>query len=69
MKGWRESRYAVDTPQVAERSVPEPGAEQILVRVGAASLNYRDKLATQGKSATNYDLPFVPASDAAGTTH
>jgi NADPH:quinone reductase-like Zn-dependent oxidoreductase len=31
------------------------------------SLNYRDKLAIEGEFGTHYDLPFLPASDAAGT--
>ena len=48
-----------------ERPHPEPGPGQIVVRVRAASLNYRDLLVvngTYGKIA----LPLIPVSDGAG---
>jgi NADPH:quinone reductase-like Zn-dependent oxidoreductase len=52
---------------MVELTVPEPGAKQILMKVGAVSLNYRDKLAMEGEIGTQHPLPFVPVSDAAGT--
>jgi NADPH:quinone reductase-like Zn-dependent oxidoreductase len=52
---------------LAEVAVPEPAAHEIVVRVGAVSLNYRDKLALEGEFGTHHPLPLVPASDAAGT--
>jgi NADPH:quinone reductase-like Zn-dependent oxidoreductase len=50
-----------------ERPMPEPGPGQVLVRVHAVSLNYRDLLIAQGKygrGALRY--PLVPVSDGAG---
>ncbi len=45
---------------------PEPGAGQVLVRVRAASLNYRDLLVAKGLYNPKLPLPIVPLSDAAG---
>lgn len=47
------------------RQVTEPAAQQVLIRIGAASLNYRDLL-TQQDSASNRD-GLIPLSDGAGT--
>jgi NADPH:quinone reductase-like Zn-dependent oxidoreductase len=50
-----------------ERPAPKPGPGQVLVRVHAASLNYRDLLIVQGKYGRGpLRLPLVPLSDAAG---
>ena len=46
---------------------PSPGPGQILVRVDAASLNYRDLLVARNTYRWSAPLPFVPASDMAGT--
>ncbi|WP_422928800.1 zinc-dependent alcohol dehydrogenase family protein [Singulisphaera sp. PoT] len=45
---------------------PEPGHGQVLVRVRAASLNYRDLLVAKGLYNPKLPLPIVPLSDAAG---
>lgn len=44
---------------------PTPSATQVLLRMSAASLNYRDLLTQQDSTATNDGL--VPLSDGAGT--
>lgn len=44
---------------------PTPGATQVLLRMAAASLNYRDLLTQQDSTSTNDCL--VPLSDGAGT--
>jgi NADPH:quinone reductase-like Zn-dependent oxidoreductase len=46
--------------------MPEPGHGQVLVRVEAAALNYRDLLLAQDGMGMPLQLPFVPASDMAG---
>jgi D-arabinose 1-dehydrogenase-like Zn-dependent alcohol dehydrogenase len=66
MKVWQVSRYAADSLHMADHPLPEPGANQILLKVGAVSLNHRDKMAIEGEFGTDHPLPFVPASDAAG---
>jgi NADPH:quinone reductase-like Zn-dependent oxidoreductase len=54
--------------QLAVRSIekPKPGAEQVLIRVSAASLNYRDLLVAQGKYNPRFPLPLTIGSDAVG---
>jgi NADPH:quinone reductase-like Zn-dependent oxidoreductase len=49
-----------------DRPVPVAGERQALVRVYAASLNYRDLLVVQGSYSRKLPLPLVPLSDAAG---
>ena len=48
--------------------LPEPkaGPGRVVVRVRAASLNYRDLLVIKGSYARNLPLPLVPLSDGAG---
>lgn len=48
-----------------ERPHPEPGPGQVVVRVRAVSLNYRDLLVVNGTYG-KISLPLVPASDGAG---
>ncbi len=45
---------------------PTPGPGQVLVRVRATSLNYRDYLVVKGHYNPNMPLPRVPLSDGAG---
>jgi len=47
------------------RDVIQPAARQVLIRIGAASLNYRDLLTMQD-TASNRD-GLIPLSDGAGT--
>lgn len=44
-----------------------PAAGEVLVRIEAASLNYRDLLVKSGQSASGGSDPVVPLSDGAGT--
>ena len=48
-----------------DRPRPEPGPGQIVVRVRAVSLNYRDLLVVNG-SYGKITLPLIPLSDGAG---
>src|SRR5262249_2759973 len=43
-----------------------PRAGEVLVRIRAASLNYRDLMIGLGKYNPDQPLPFVPVSDGAG---
>ncbi len=47
------------------RTVETPASDQVLIRVAAASLNYRDLLTLQDVNSTREGL--IPLSDAAGT--
>ena len=45
---------------------PVPGPGQVLIRVRAVSLNYRDLLMSKGLYNPKLKLPIVPISDGAG---
>ena len=57
---------SLDALRLAERPIPQPRRGEILVRVRAASLNYRDLAIVTGKYLPDLPLPYVPASDACG---
>ena len=66
MKVWQVSReWSIEAMELVERPEPTPGPGQVVVRMRAASLNYRDLLTVEGKGGS-YKLPFVPFSDGAG---
>ncbi len=46
--------------------VPEPQPGEVLVRVGAAALNFLDTLIVRGRYQFKPDLPFSPGSEVAG---
>lgn len=58
--------FGLDHLTLAERPGPHPGHRQALVRVRAASLNYRDLLMAQGRYNPKQKLPLIPCSDGAG---
>jgi NADPH:quinone reductase-like Zn-dependent oxidoreductase len=51
---------------LVERPVPQPGPGEILLRVKAATLNYRDLAILKGSYWPDHARPYVPASDASG---
>lgn len=67
MRVWeiRES-FGLESLKLCERETPRPGPGQVLVRVRAASLNYRDLLTVEGLYNPKQPLPLVPLSDGAG---
>jgi NADPH:quinone reductase-like Zn-dependent oxidoreductase len=65
-KAWQIGRFGLDALEQVEHRIPQPGPHDLLVRVGAASLNYRDRLVIEGTFVPNLALPFVPTSDGAG---
>jgi NADPH:quinone reductase-like Zn-dependent oxidoreductase len=57
----------IDSLALGERDTPRPGRKQVLVRMRAASLNYRDLLVVGGKYGRTPPRPgLVPLSDGAG---
>lgn len=67
MKRWEmhgSGRAQLALKEVA-KPVPQPG--EVLVKVAAVSLNYRDKMMIENGMGLNLDYPFTPGSDLAGT--
>ncbi|MEA2602240.1 MAG: hypothetical protein QOF89_3232 [Acidobacteriota bacterium] len=58
--------FGLDHLGLVERPDPVPGPGQALVRIRAASLNYRDLLMVEGKYNPKQKLPLIPCSDGAG---
>ena len=50
----------------SERPIPQPGPGQVLVKMHAFSLNYRDLLIIRGQYNPKLKMPIVPLSDCAG---
>ncbi|HEX8281937.1 MAG TPA: NAD(P)-dependent alcohol dehydrogenase [Pyrinomonadaceae bacterium] len=66
MRAYTTLGDGIDKLRQAERPVPEPKAGEVLVKVGAASLNYRDLLVVKGVGRWKPSTPRVPLSDGAG---
>jgi NADPH:quinone reductase-like Zn-dependent oxidoreductase len=66
MRAVEATDFSIDALRLAERPVPLPRRGEILVRIRAASLNYRDLAILVHRYLPNLPLPYVPASDACG---
>ncbi len=66
MKAYEIRDFGIDALKIADRPVPKPGHGQVLVKVCAVALNYRDLLVIKGRYSRNLPLPLVPCSDGAG---
>lgn len=56
----------LDALTLTEQPQPIPHAKQVLVKMRAASLNYRDLLVIKGMYGSKQSQPIVPLSDGAG---
>ena len=63
----RDVARGIDGLELVERPIPQPGASEVLVRIRAATLNYRDLLTVKGGYGSRQKFPLIPLSDAAGT--
>ena len=66
MRRWLLTGKGLDTLKLETTDTPQPGAGEVLVRVGAVSLNYRDWAIAQDTYPATVELPLIPASDMAG---
>lgn len=67
MRAYRLNSPGLDSLSMFELDVPKPGTGQLLVRLRAASLNYRDLMVVQDRyKLSDLKFPLIPLSDAAG---
>jgi len=63
-----EGDWGLDNIRLAERPDPTPGPGQVVVKMQAASINFRDTvMVNRGYGRRSGELPLVPLSDGAGT--
>ncbi len=58
--------FGIESLALATRPDPKPGPGQVLLRIRACSLNYRDLLLVKGVYNPKMNLPRIPCSDAVG---
>ncbi len=67
MKSYQlQGGFGLDNLVLANQPQPEPGPGQVLVKMRAWSLNYRDLMVVKGTYAPKLGLPFQTLSDGAG---
>ncbi|HZY85782.1 MAG TPA: NAD(P)-dependent alcohol dehydrogenase [Gemmataceae bacterium] len=66
MKVYEIRAFGLEGLKLAERPQPQPGPFELLLKVRAASLNYRDLMMLKGSYNPKMQMPRVPLSDAAG---
>ncbi|MES1249650.1 MAG: NAD(P)-dependent alcohol dehydrogenase [Chitinophaga rupis] len=67
MKAWELQGFGLQHLKQVSKDIPQPGPKQLLVKVSAVSLNFRDKAIAEGFYLPHLmKMPFVPISDTAG---
>src|SRR5437588_12669402 len=59
-------KFGLDGLTLTDRPEPRPGTGQVLLKMRAWSLNYRDLLVAKGLYNPKLKFPFVPLSDGVG---
>ena len=63
-----EGAFGLTNLKAATRPAPpQPGPGQVLLKMTAASLNFRDWLMIEGQYNPRQPLPLIPCSDGVGT--
>jgi NADPH:quinone reductase-like Zn-dependent oxidoreductase len=66
MKVWQIQSFGIDELALVDVPQPHPRRGEVLVKVHAASLNYRDLRMVRGLYNPKMALPRIPCSDGAG---
>ncbi len=66
MKVFEIQEFGIDNLAFVDREKPVPGHGQALVRMLAASLNYRDYMMVEGGYNPRLRRPMIPLSDGVG---
>lgn len=68
MKAWLLKGFGLENLKFENINTPTPGAHDVLIKVGAVSLNFRDRAIVEGFYEPDLvPNPLIPVSDAAGT--
>ena len=67
MRSVQLQSFGLEGLKIVEGEIPEPGPDQVVVKMAAASLNYHDLVTVLGKVNPNLPMPVVPLSDGCGT--
>lgn len=67
MHAWRSGTPGVDQLEQIDAAVPTPTAEEALVRVETAALNFSDLLMIDDRYQVRPPRPFIPGQEVAGT--
>jgi len=59
-------RFGIEQLRLTRRALPELQRGEVLVRLRACSLNYRDLMMVEGRYNPRQPLPLIPCSDGAG---
>ncbi|MCU0837777.1 MAG: NAD(P)-dependent alcohol dehydrogenase [Rhodospirillales bacterium] len=67
MRVWELRRaFELDALEAGDRPAPEPCRGEVVLKMRAASLNYRDTLVVHGAYGPRNTLPLIPVSDGVG---
>jgi NADPH:quinone reductase-like Zn-dependent oxidoreductase len=66
VKAWQLRSFGRENLICTDVSVPKPGPSEILIRVSAVSLNYRDKLLVEGLYNPKLIFPITQVADTVG---
>ncbi|ARP82190.1 alcohol dehydrogenase [Bordetella genomosp. 8] len=66
MRRWEIDALGRDHLKLREVEMPDPAPRQVLVKVSAVALNYRDKMVIESGRGLPLGFPFTPGSDLAG---
>lgn len=64
MKAWELHGFGKENLKLVDKPIPQPGPNELLLRIGAVSLNYRDRLLAEGLYNPHLRFPIVQVADA-----
>src|SRR2546421_8517650 len=56
----------LDVLQIADVAVPEPGPDEVLIRVSRAGINFADTHQRENSYLARFELPLIPGGEGAG---
>ena len=55
-----------ETMQLVDLDVPEPGPDQVLIKITRAGINFADTHQTGNHYVTKFELPLIPGGEVVG---